>query len=343
MHGERADLDPATAHEVAGDVVDDLVAVDVGVVVGGRDGQRVVVELPRHEGADDEVLALEGLVDGRRLVDPSGDRLEIADVEDVGVQVAVPAHHVERMVVVVIARELTSGLDVDAEVARLRVRRLVGRDADVAMVIRRMLHELAVLVAVAARRFDLTGRLQPQHPLVGPGGRVQAPRRADGDDEVVARLVVEGPEDRLESPLAVMDVEQLVALPVAVEVASGHGRRRTHDPHHHVAVEEERDPAAHHVARGRQLRGLHQVMAVDPLGGPLEGDDRARLDAVRAGRRHDVVQERAAAREALHPEQLLGVQGAVRRAMLGVTLAWHAAVLDVVHGGTGLPCGRGPV
>jgi hypothetical protein len=72
------------------------------VVVRRRDGERVVVELAWHEGAHDVVAAGEGLVDRRRLVDATGDRLEIADVEDVRVQVAVPADDVEGMVAVVV-------------------------------------------------------------------------------------------------------------------------------------------------------------------------------------------------------------------------------------------------
>jgi hypothetical protein len=56
-----------------------------------------------------------------------------------------------------------------------------------------------------------------------------------------------------------------------------------------------------------------------------------------------VVQERAAAGEPLHPKQLLRVEAAVRRAVLGVALARDAAVLDVVHGKTGLLGLRRPV
>ncbi len=67
------------------------------MVVGHRHGQRVVVDLAGDEVADHDVAAGEDLVDGRRLVYPSGDRLEVGDVERVGVQAAVPAHHVERM------------------------------------------------------------------------------------------------------------------------------------------------------------------------------------------------------------------------------------------------------
>ena len=82
---------------VAADVEHDLVAVDVGVVVRHRHGQRVVVDLARHEVADDEVVALEDLVHRRRLVHAAGDRLEVGDVEGVRVEAAVPADHVERV------------------------------------------------------------------------------------------------------------------------------------------------------------------------------------------------------------------------------------------------------
>jgi hypothetical protein len=82
---------------VAVDVEHDLVGVDVGVVVGHRDRQRVVVDLARHEVADHEVGALEDLVHRRRLVHPAGDRLEVGDVERVRVEAAVPADDVERV------------------------------------------------------------------------------------------------------------------------------------------------------------------------------------------------------------------------------------------------------
>ena len=62
-----------------------------------RDGERVVVHLARNEVADDEIVAFKDLVRRRWLVDPSRDRLEVADVERVRVQAPVPADHIERM------------------------------------------------------------------------------------------------------------------------------------------------------------------------------------------------------------------------------------------------------
>ena len=111
---ERRDLHPAAAHEVAGDVVDDLVAVDVRVVVRRRDRERVVVELARHERADDEVPRPANVwwtgggwwtrpVIGSKSRDVEGERPEVA----------VPADDVERVVPVVVGGQPVAHLDVD--------------------------------------------------------------------------------------------------------------------------------------------------------------------------------------------------------------------------------------
>src|SRR5438874_10507068 len=123
MNGELANIDSAAAHEVASDVVDDLVRVDIRVVVRRRDGERVIVELAWHEAANHEVARLEGEVDGRRLVDAAGDRLEVADVEGEWPQVAVPPDQVERVVGVVIGSHPPASLDLDHEISGLEVGR----------------------------------------------------------------------------------------------------------------------------------------------------------------------------------------------------------------------------
>ena len=69
MDCERAALDSLARHEVALDIVEDLVRVDVGVVVGRGNRLRVVVEQAGNERTDDESGTVERLVDGRRLVD----------------------------------------------------------------------------------------------------------------------------------------------------------------------------------------------------------------------------------------------------------------------------------
>jgi hypothetical protein len=55
------------------------------------------------------------------------------------------------------------------------------------------------------------------------------------------------------------------------------------------------------------------------------------FDLVGLRRGRQVVEQRAAAREPLDPEQLLGVEAAVGLPELGVALLRNAAVADVVH------------
>ena len=245
VNGERADVHSPAAHEVAGDVVDDFVGVDVGVVVRGRDRERVVVELAGYEAADDEVAWLEGQVHRRGLVDPAGDRLEVLDVEGKGPQVAVPADQVERVVGVVVGGDAAAGLHLHHEVARLEVGcHLVGWP-DVPLAVGRVLEQLAVLIAIAARRLDLRWALEPQHAL-RLAVRDEPVGGPDRDHEVIAGAIRDGPKDRLQRPAALVHEEHLVGLAVPIEVR--HRLSRAYHAKRDVAVGEERDPAAHAIA-----------------------------------------------------------------------------------------------
>ena len=77
--------------------------------------------------------------------------------------------------------------------------------------------------------------------------------------------------------------------------------------------------------------GLDQSVAMHAVVDGLVLQVADRLDLVRPGRRHEVVEQRRAAGEALHAEELLGVERAVRRAMLGVALVRNVAAADVEH------------
>ena len=91
VEAQRARLDAPAAEEVAAHVVEDLVAVEVGVVVRRGDHVGPVVEPAGHERAHHRAVELEGLVHGRRLVLAAADGLEVVDGEGVGIEVAVPA------------------------------------------------------------------------------------------------------------------------------------------------------------------------------------------------------------------------------------------------------------
>src|SRR5437867_2093797 len=67
------------------------------------------------------------------------------------------------------------------------------------------------------------------------------------------------------------------------------------------------------------------------IGPWLERDVAHLLDLVRLGRRRMVVEEARLAGEALHPEELLGIEAAIGLAELGVALVRNLAALEIEH------------
>ena len=187
-------------------------------MVRDRHRLRVEVQLARAERADHEVLALEGLVRGRRLVDPAGDRLEVVDGERPRIEVAVPADHVEGVVVDDVGLVAVADAHLDRELALVAVRVQRRRRMDVAVVVRRPLEQLAVLVAVAPRDLDQCPASRRRGSAARPVGD-EPVGRAARDHDVVAVRVGHVAEDRLERARALVDEDALVALAVPEEVS----------------------------------------------------------------------------------------------------------------------------
>jgi hypothetical protein len=246
-------------------------------------------------------------------------------------------------VAVVVGGDPVGRADVDDEVAVLVVRRHLVRGVEVALGVRGVLQQLAVVVAIALGRLDLRRRLEVQDPLLRRRVRVEPPRRPDRQHEVVAGAVSERTEDRVANAFALVNVEHLVGDAVPVERPGRHGLGRPHDTEHDVVVEVERDPAGDCVTLRRHRSRLRQPVAVEAVVRRDELDPGDGLDPVGLRRRRQVVEDRAAAGETLDAEQLLGVQAAVASPVLGVPLAGQAAMGDVVHRTTGLLESRRPV
>src|SRR5205823_616934 len=92
-----ARLDALARTEIAAHVKEHFVGFDV--VVHPRDLHRfrMIIEHARRKGADDVAADLESLMDRRRLMDRAGNRLEILRIEGKGINEAVPAENIERV------------------------------------------------------------------------------------------------------------------------------------------------------------------------------------------------------------------------------------------------------
>jgi hypothetical protein len=125
------------------------------MVVGSGDSIGVVVEQARHERADHEVISLEGLVNGRRLVQAAGDRLEVVDTEGPWIEVAIPTDDIEGVVVEEMAGDAVAHLDAHFELAALGEGLQLFWGTEIAFAVRGMLEQLTIAVAVAVRGLDL--------------------------------------------------------------------------------------------------------------------------------------------------------------------------------------------
>src|SRR5688572_13734884 len=311
-------LDSLPRHEVAPDVIDDLVRVHVRVVVGSRDGERVVIEQPRDEGADHEPRPVERLVDGRRLMDAPGDRLEVLDVEGVGPQVSVPTDYIHGVMAVDVSGDGAAGLDADLELSLLVARLELPGRPQVPLAVRGVLEELTVVVQVPARRLDVPVRLDHEHALLRPPPGKDARQGPRRKDQVIPGAVRERAELGLEDALPLVDEDGLVAVREPVPVLHGLPGPRHRD--YDVRIRHEGDPAPHRVPVRLQRAGAHEAMSQRPR--LLEGDlDAAlHLELLDARRRVQVVEERLVPGEAADPEELLVMKRAVGLPELRVSL-----------------------
>jgi hypothetical protein len=227
----------------------------------------VIVDLARHEVADDEVVALEDLMNRRWLVlHATGDRLEVSDVERVRVQTTVPAADIERVVGVGVdsgaypVRPVAPVLDVHvcrfiaAGAGGLCQQRALWQ-SQVTFAVGSVFEQLAVPAQIALGRSDVRVRLDAvgaqrllahRYPTVG--GR-------PWNDQVVATGHVERTKDRLDLGAAPLDEDALVTYSIAIE-RTWRVSHDVGDPH--IAVAQNKPAAGHRVnapARRHRQRG----------------------------------------------------------------------------------------
>src|SRR2546429_9433653 len=93
------------------------------------------------------------------------------------------------------------------------------RAANIALTVRGMFEQLAVLVHIAARRLNRAVRLHRQEAGIGAtGGHLETEGCAARDDDVIAFVVGQQAKDRLERGMALMYKVKQVRNAVSIEV-----------------------------------------------------------------------------------------------------------------------------
>src|SRR5262245_16492140 len=97
MKGNGASFDPSTGAEIASNVKEHFVSLNIIVHPRNLNRLRMSIEEARGKGANDVAPNLEGLMNRWRLMDRAGNWLKVLCIESKGINITVPAEHVERM------------------------------------------------------------------------------------------------------------------------------------------------------------------------------------------------------------------------------------------------------
>src|SRR5579875_1639722 len=198
---------------------------------------------------------------GRWLVDTPGNRLKIADIENPGILVTVPAHDIAGMEVIEVAGDAIANFQAHLELAALGMRLQFFGTTNVAFAVGRMLQHLPVLIEIAARRLDGAVCLDGQETVLRAiAGEAESIGGAARDDDVVALVIGQQAEVGFDDAMPIVDKVHLVTFAVAIKVV--HRLSWAHDANGHVMVKHQDLTAQHGIAAGREWIGLEMYMAL---------------------------------------------------------------------------------
>jgi hypothetical protein len=169
MQGDHPAGDMLAAHKVTIHVIQEFIAVDIAVIVRRRNALGMVVVHPGDEGADHKIVRFKGLMNGRRLVDPTRDGFEIMNAESEGIAASVPSDDIEGMMGVVQSVEHPLFLCFYQKVSCLIDRIEAMRWPDVALTIGGVFEQLPVFTVIAFWIAHRTKGLNDEQPVVGAG------------------------------------------------------------------------------------------------------------------------------------------------------------------------------
>ena len=85
MQGKRAFLDAFSAHKISCKIIKHLIGINIGMIIGYRNGFRVIIKHSGHKTAYDKLLGLKRLMHRRGLVYATGNGLKIIDTKGIGI------------------------------------------------------------------------------------------------------------------------------------------------------------------------------------------------------------------------------------------------------------------
>ena len=90
-----------SAHKISVNIINQFITINIAVVIGHWNGQRMIIEKPGYKTAYDKIVSLKCDMYRRRLVYASCNGFEIQNRKYIRVTTAIPTHHIKRMMRIV--------------------------------------------------------------------------------------------------------------------------------------------------------------------------------------------------------------------------------------------------
>ena len=257
MDGESRAVNPFPRHEIPFDVIQHLIRINVRVVVRGGNTVRVIVKQAWYERAHNESGTIKRLMNRRRLMDSTGNRFKVLDIESVRPKVTVPTHHVQWMMFERVSRNHAPCFNTDFELPRFVDRNDLLRDSNVTFAIRRVLKKLTVVVNVTLRRNDMPKSLGDQHSLRPRVGN-DPPHDTCWNHQIISRPIGQHTELRFQFTCTFVNKMDFVTMGKTVPIRHRFGG--TYDRNHAVLISHQRNPRIDRIATRRSIDRVQQTM-----------------------------------------------------------------------------------
>src|SRR6478672_5212269 len=100
MQSNHTSCNIFAAHEIAVNIIDNFIAVDVTVIIGRRNTLRMIIEKSRHKTAYNKIVCLKSLMHRRRLMHTTGDGLKVVNAERERITTSIPSNNIKRMMTI---------------------------------------------------------------------------------------------------------------------------------------------------------------------------------------------------------------------------------------------------
>src|SRR6266498_758031 len=224
------------------------------------------LSIPRREGANDVPTNLECLMDRRRLMHRSGNRLEILGVESERIKITIPTEHIEWMMGHGHSRKSRAVLNEKIDILLLVDGDQFAWPVQIALRVGSAHFNLALVIQITFRNTNRANRFENQVVFLFHFVRHHPVGDAPRNDDVIFSAIMELSENCFYRSAAMKNEDDLVGAAVLVIFEFVIRLCRLRAISGHVLVEKHRNSAGVEIAASRNVRSFKMMMSQRTVG-----------------------------------------------------------------------------